>query len=131
MCSKLMIVRPMIAALFLLTASCHTGTSDVENDVVVHGTIRAGAELGEVKRHCAEGLYLVAAEGQFLTGQTSILLLRVPGVAEQAPAMFSDRQYVGQRVEAVAQYPTGQAYCEALICACEEYILIKSIKVQP
>jgi len=54
-----MSVRPMIAALCFLTVSCQAGTSEAENGLVLRGTVRAGAQLGEVKRHCAEGLYLV------------------------------------------------------------------------
>lgn len=92
------------------------------------GTVKTGAQLGEVKSYCAEGLYLVADEGRELiagTG-TKMLLLRQPDVSDEPP-MLSNPQYVGKRVEVAGKYPAAEVFCQALMCGCEDYILVESI----
>ncbi|HET7010930.1 MAG TPA: hypothetical protein VFI11_09165 [Anaerolineales bacterium] len=89
------------------------------------GIVRSGSDLGEVKAFCAEGLYLVAEEG-YLAGQTTMLLLRAPDASGQAQ-MLSDASLIGRRVEVVGRYPAQDGFCEALICACEDYILVDRI----
>lgn len=94
------------------------------------GTIKTGAQLGEVKSYCAEGFYLVADEDKELvegTG-TKMLLLRQPGGSDDPP-MLSDPQYVGKKVEVVGKYPAAEVFCEALMCGCEDYILVDSVNV--
>jgi len=90
------------------------------------GTVLTGAQLGEVKEHCAAGLYLVAEEGSFLVSQTPMLLLRVSKGDEHV--MFSDQRYMGQEVRLRGLYPAQEVFCAALICACEDYILVESIE---
>lgn len=92
------------------------------------GTVKTGAQLGEVKSYCAEGLYLVADEGKELVDGigTKMLLLRLPGESDE-PVMLSDQQYVGRKVEVIGKYPAAEVFCEALICSCEDYILVESI----
>ena len=139
-----------VAGLFLLLASCVSSqgqqsedqfisqgqqsgsptpidnTPQAEDRLTLAGTIRSGTELDEVKQHCPEGLYLVADEG-FLVGQTTMLLLRTPSTSAQA-TMFSDQQYVGKKVEVVGKYPAQEIFCEALICECEDYILLEGVE---
>jgi len=94
--------------------------------VTFRGTVRSGAELGEVKAYCPEGLYLVADESSPM-GQPKMVLLRVPDETDQA-AMLSDRQYNGKKVVVVGEYPAQEVSCEALICGCEDYILVEQIE---
>jgi len=94
------------------------------------GTVKTGAQLGEVKSYCSNGLYLVADEDKDLivdTG-TRMLLLRLPGEPGESE-MLSDQKYVGKRVEVVGKYPAQEAFCEALVCNCEDYILVDRINI--
>jgi len=91
------------------------------------GTVRTGAELGEVKNFCAEGLYLVADDG-YLVDQTQMLLLKVSDGADES-SMLSDQQYVGKKVEVIGKYPAQEVFCDALMCACEDYILVDQIQI--
>ncbi len=133
---KLPILRLTICAGLLLgAAACSSGAPQgappptaAGSDgglVTLRGTIRAGAELGEIKAYCPEGLYL-SADGGNLVNQTSLLLLRVPDESGQ-PRMLTDRQHLGQRVSVLGVYPAQEVFCEALICECEDYILVESI----
>ncbi|HLF90431.1 MAG TPA: hypothetical protein VI451_15895 [Anaerolineales bacterium] len=110
----------------LLTVSCQSKQDDQR--VTFTGVIKTGAELGEVKQHCAEGLYLVADEG-YLSGQTTTLLLRIPDDSGQ-DVLLADLQYVGKQVEVVGKYPAQEVFCEALICQCEDYILVERIEAR-
>lgn len=112
-----------IAGLVLLAACSNAA----ENQQTFTGTVMTGAQLGEVKNFCAEGLYLVADEG-YLINQTQMLLLRVPDGTDQS-AMLSDSQYIGKKVEVTGKYPAQEAFCEALICNCEDYILVEKIQI--
>jgi hypothetical protein len=108
----------------ILAQACSTGKGDQMTFV---GTVMTGAQLGEVKNYCADGLYLVAGEG-YLVGQTQMLLLRIADGTNQ-PKMLSDQQYVGNQVKVVGKYPAQEAFCEALICECEDFILVEQIRV--
>lgn len=92
------------------------------------GTVKSGTQLGEVKSYCSNGLYLVADEGSYLDNQTKMLQLRVPNQPD-GTKMFSDQKYIDKKVEVVGKYPAQENFCEALICECEDYILVDSINV--
>jgi hypothetical protein len=121
----------VLLVLSLLSSACQFGGGDQEVTpqatalVTFRGVVRTGAGLGEVKSFCPDGLYLVAEEG-YLTGQTSMLLLRVMDASGQA-VMLSDPQFVGKPVEVAGKYPAQEVFCEALICQCEDYILVDKI----
>ena len=121
-------IRQMIictmAVLFLFLAACAGKPSGQKTFT---GTVMTGAQLGEVKNFCAEGLYLVADDG-YLIDQTQMLLLKVIGGADE-PSMLSDQQYVGKKVEVTGKYPAQEAFCEALTCACDDYILVDQIQI--
>jgi hypothetical protein len=133
---KWMFVNAILFLVTILMGACSISstpstpdrTAQASSRVTFRGTVKTGAELGEVKQHCAEGLYLVAEEG-FLVNQTSMLLLRVPNGSDQ-PVMFSDLGYAGKSVEVVGKYPAQEAFCEALICECEDYILVERIEIR-
>jgi len=109
-----------LAILFL--SACADKSADQKTFT---GIVRTGAELGEVKNFCAEGLYLVTDDG-YLVDQTQMLLLKVSDGAD-ASSMFSDQQYVGKKVEVTGKHPAQEVFCEALTCACEDYILVDHI----
>ena len=118
---KQMILCTM-AVMFLFLTACAGKPTNLKTFT---GTVRTGAELGEVKSFCAEGLYLVADDG-YLVDQTQMLLLKVSDGAD-ASNMFSDQQYVGKKVEVTGKYPAQEVFCEALTCACEDHILVEQI----
>jgi len=119
---KLMILC-MIAIMFL--TACANKSADQKTFT---GTVMTGAQLGEVKNFCAEGLYLVADDG-YLIDQTQMLLLKVSDGSD-ASSMFSDQQYVGKKVKVTGKYPAQEVFCEALMCACEDHILVDQITGQ-
>ena len=92
------------------------------------GSVQTGTQLGEVKSHCSNGLYLVADEGTYLADQTTMLQLHLPKELD-GTKMLSDQQYVGKLVEVVGKYPAQEIFCEALICECEDYILVDRINI--
>jgi len=112
------------AVILLFLSACRGEPADQQTFT---GKVMAGAQLGEVKNYCAEGLYLVAEEG-YLVDQTQMLLLKVADGADGS-SMLSDQQYVGQKVEVTGKYPAQEVFCEALICACEDYILVEQIQI--
>ncbi len=89
--------------------------------VTFMGIVRTGAELGEGKSYCTQGLYLVP------DGADKLLLLQVSGPAGEA-AVLSDSQFAGQRVIVTGRYPAQEFSCEALLCECEDYILVTQIQ---
>ena len=115
----------MIAVVLLFLAACAAKAADKKTFT---GTVMTGAELGEVKNFCGEGLYLVADDG-YLVDQTQMLLLKVSDGAD-ASNMFSDQQYVGKKVEVTGKYPAQEVFCEALTCDCEDYILVDKVTEQ-
>ena len=92
------------------------------------GTIKTGEQLGEIKSYCPDGLYLVADEGSYLVNQTRMLLLQAR-VNSDDIKMLSDQKYVGKRVNVTGKYPAQEVFCEALTCACEDYILVERIEI--
>ena len=109
----------------MVLSACASKPTDLKTFT---GTVMTGAQLGEVKNFCAEGLYLVADDG-YLIDQTQMLLLKVSDGADTS-SMFSDQQYVGKKVKVTGKYPAQEVFCDALICDCEEYILVNQITEQ-
>ena len=120
---KQMLICTM-AVMFLFLAACAGKSSDQKTFT---GTVMTGAQLGEVKNFCTEGLYLVADDG-YLVDQTQMLLLKVIDGADE-PSMLSDQHYVGKKVEVTGKYPAQEVFCDALMCACEDYILVDQIQI--
>lgn len=115
---------PVLLALTVLLSAC---SNDNSNQMDFTGTIMTGAQLGEVKNYCSDGLYLVSEDG-YLVNQTTMLLLKIPDAAEETK-MFSDPGYVGKTVQVTGTYPAQEYFCEALMCACEDYILVDEVQV--
>ncbi len=91
------------------------------------GTVKTGAQLREIKSYCPEGLYLVADEGSYLVEQTTILQLRL--LSESGDKLLSDQKYINKKVRVIGKYPAQQFFCEALICGCDDYILVEQIDI--
>ena len=118
------IVLCTMAIMLLFLSACAGKSTDEETFT---GTVMTGGQLGEVKNFCTEGLYLVADNG-YLIDETQMLLLKVSDGADSS-SMFSDQPYVGKKVEVTGKYPTQEVFCEALTCACEDYILVDQIQI--
>ena len=114
----------IIAAVVLL-AAIGIGASffsrDTSDQDTFSGTVVLGTNIDE-KNFCTDGLYLVADPGTYLAGQTTMLLLR-----DENQEMLRDRAFVGTKVTVRGTYPAQTIFCEALICACEDFILVEEI----
>lgn len=88
------------------------------------GYIQTGSQL-EGKFYCPDGLYLVAENNKFLTDQTKVLHLEFSNETATATA----KTVIGKKVEVIGLYPAQEAFCEALLCECEDYILVDQIEV--
>jgi hypothetical protein len=93
------------------------------------GTLKLGQELPD--EICEPGLYLEALPGKVLNkyGKTA-LLLRAPGDKTTGNPMFTDNTYLNQTVNISGIYPAQQEFCAALLCDCEDYILVHDIQPQ-
>ncbi|MBI4009149.1 hypothetical protein HY357_02865 [Candidatus Roizmanbacteria bacterium] len=101
--------------------------SSAKNKVFT-GTVKTGSQLGEQKSYCPEGLYLLADQGTYLTGQTTTLQLQAsPDKADLNTSSL--KNFIGKRVKVSGKYPAQEVFCEALICQCDDYILVESIDV--
>jgi len=56
-----------------------------------------------------------------------MLLLKISDGADGS-SMLSGPQYIDKKVEVTGKYPAQDAFCEALICACEDYIFVEQIQ---
>lgn len=89
------------------------------------GIVRTGVSQGEVKKHCANGLYLELDPGLQMNARQTLLLLK-----DSTGAMITNSTYVGKRVTITGRYPAENATrCEALICGCEEYLVAERITI--
>ncbi len=91
------------------------------------GTLKTGADIGEEKSYCPQGFYLVADEGTYLIGQITMLQLRSSDNNDDSQTS-SLRSYVGKKVRISGKYPAQEVFCEALICQCDDYILVGSVE---
>ena len=88
----------------------------LNQEVTVSGVVRTGAQIG--RDYCAAGLYLTEAAGA--------ILLRIKNDKGERP-IFDEKEYLDKRVEVLGRYPAQENFCEALICECEDYILVDTI----
>src|SRR5687768_8827872 len=113
-------------AILVLLSGCST-EAKASDQLILTGTVMTGAQIGKAKNYCAEGLYLVAEDG-YLVNEIQMLLLRIPD-AENETEMLSDEQYIGKKVEVTGKYPAQKNLCRALLCSCEDYILVDQIQL--
>ena len=102
-------------------------TPGASNSSSFKGVIKTGEQLGDFKNYCPEGLYLVTDDGTYMADQVKFLQLRVPDV-ENNTKMFDDKSFIDQQVKVVGKYPAQEMFCQALMCDCDDYILIDSEK---
>ncbi|MBI5192538.1 MAG: hypothetical protein HZA08_03725 [Nitrospirae bacterium] len=120
----------LMGGVIFLPASFGTEIPDESQNKIFRGTVKTGAQLGEVRQYCPQGLYLVASEGSYLVNQTTMLQLRISDEKTGTKIkMLSDQKYIGKKVEVVGKYPAQEVFCEALICDCDSYILVRDIRI--
>lgn len=115
----------ILAALLLVGCAAEGGVVDSGG---FRGVIHSGAVLSESKGYCAEGLFLVGDE-DFPNTQKNILLLRQTA-ADGSAALLTDAGYSGKSVRVSGTYPAQDFFCEALLCECEDYILVEKITIE-
>ena len=121
---KKMHLSGMCLLLTVIVLACQPkiNITPTENQITFIGTVKTGAEIGETMSFCSEGLYLVAEEG-YLVDQTTMLLLQTPNDSAQP--------FIGKTVEVLGKYPVAEVFCAALMCACEDFILVEKIHEVP
>lgn len=119
-----------MGGVIFLSASFGTEIPDESQNKIFRGTVKTGAQLGEVRQYCPQGLYLVASEGSYLVNQTTMLQLRISDeINGTKTKMLTDQKYIGKKVEVAGKYPAQEVFCQALICECDSYILVRDIRI--
>jgi hypothetical protein len=96
----------------LLESTSNPGTKSVV------GTLVTG-DIAQ-REFCTQGIYI--------QDSTGALMLRKPASGSQEQnLLFSDKTLLGKRVKVTGLYPAQDVACEALICDCENYILVDSV----
>ncbi len=88
------------------------------------GTIKRGSDITE-KTYCSNGYYLVADAGTYIKDQAMMILLKNPG--DEPQSMYDGVEFVGKKVRMTAMESNRQAFCEALICSCDDYLLVDTV----
>lgn len=94
---------------------------------MLSGIILPGSELVPPRDYCQDGQYLVSKDNQPLFGEKSIIQLR--NELGEAPIKNANK-YFKEEVFIEAVYEPGKAMCLALMCSCEDFITVKSIKLK-
>jgi hypothetical protein len=81
--------------------------------------VKTGVQLGV--NHCQDGLYING-------GPTGNIQIREKDQGRYSK-MLSDEKYIGKKVEIIGKFPGQEMMCKALICDCDQYVLIDSIKI--
>jgi hypothetical protein len=81
--------------------------------------VKTGTQAGV--NHCKEGLYING-------GSTGNIQIREKDQGRYSK-MLDDKKYIGKKVEIIGKFPGQEMMCKALICDCDQYILIDSIKI--
>lgn len=87
----------------------------------VSGKVATGIEAG--RSYCSEGIYLM--------DDTGVIMLTVESTTSNDINLrvYLSKEYLGKNVTIVGVYPTQEGSCEALICQCEDYLIVKSIEI--
>jgi hypothetical protein len=88
------------------------------------GTLMLGSSI-ETKSYCSEGIYIVAKDEEYFRNDSKMLLLKTP--AGEQNALYSDTTYLDQSVKVTGVYPAQEMFCQALMCDCEDYILVTDV----
>ena len=89
------------------------------------GIVSAGADID--RDYCAEGLYLEPNEDSL-----PLVLMREMPSEDSTPEMLSAdeySEYIGENVAVSGYYTPVKAMCQALMCDCEDFMLVKQIEV--
>lgn len=95
--------------------------------MTLSGIILPGSDLAPSRDYCQNGQYLVSKENQPLFGEKSIIQLR--NESGEAPIKNTNK-YFKEEVFVEAVYEPDKAMCLALMCSCEDFITVKSIKLK-
>ena len=94
---------------------------------MLSGIVMAGSDLVPPRDYCQDGQYLVAKDNQPLFGEKTVIQLR--NKSGEAP-IKDIKKYLKEEVFVEAVYEPDKAMCLALMCSCEDFITVKSIKLK-
>ncbi len=95
--------------------------------MTLSGIILPGSDLAPPRDYCQDGQYLVSKNNQPLFGEKSTIQLR--NESGDAPIKNTNK-YFKEEVFVEAVYEPNKALCLALMCGCEDFITVKSIKLK-
>jgi hypothetical protein len=96
----------------------NSGDRTLGQTIKIQGIIKTGSQIN--RDYCSKGFYL--------TDNTGVMQL-VTKISNEKRTIFSDRKYLGKNVEVMGKYPVQESFCEALLCECEDFILVENIKI--
>ena len=95
--------------------------------ISLRGIIMTGNDLEPPRDYCKNGQYLVSQDGQPLFQNKSVIQLR--NESGQSP-IKNINKYLKEEVFIDAAYEQNKDLCLALMCSCEDFITVKSIKLK-
>jgi hypothetical protein len=110
----------VLVAFLSLLKNPQSNTNAAHKNISFEGEIKTGHELHI--DYCAEGYYLETTEGK-------TLLLRTATETSDRP-LFTDASFEQKKVLVNGIYPAQEYFCEALLCDCEDYILVEEVTLQ-
>ncbi len=129
------ITFPVISALLLLVSGTYIfvryQNSLRPKAMTLSGIILPGSSLVPPRDYCQNGQYLVSKDGRPLFsvpgGEKTVIQLR--NESGEAPIKNTNK-YFKEEVFIEAVYEPDKAMCLALMCSCEDFITVKSIKLK-
>lgn len=96
-------------------------TPPAPQQLTLRGTVRLGEQLGI--DHCKEGVYLDVAD------DNPFPLIQLRDADGKTFGNDFLLQYMNKNVEVAALYDANKVQCQALICACDDYVLLQEIRI--
>ncbi len=106
---------------------------------VIRGVVFTGAQIQGDDAYCAEGLYIrvdeaiVPEDMNSITSGSMIALRTKGGGTAQFPEAlkpYSDTSVVNATVTVVGVYPAREVQCKALMCDCDDAIIVDNLTVE-
>jgi|GEM_PF-3128871 len=99
--------------------------SSPPNRQQMKGILKQGSDFEAGRNMCAEGIFLVAEEGAYLTGEVSTLLITTRSNQDERNQMYQNSIFINQKVIVTGEYDKSAMRCKALSCECANDLLIQ------
>lgn len=95
--------------------------------MALSGIILPGSDLAPPRDYCSDGQYLVSKDGRPLFNEKTAVQLR--NESGEAPIKNTNK-YFKEEVFIEAVYEPDKAMCLALMCSCEDFVMVKKISLK-